>query len=434
MERPELGPRGAAERVRRRITKTLRRLGPGLVTGAANDDPACIGTHAQVGARFGTELLWLAPWTLPLLAVVQEMCAQLGNIAGQGLASVLRWHYPRPVLWTTVALVTVANVVNLAADLGVMASALRLLVGGPQEGWLVALAAVTGLLQVFVPYGHYARVLKVVALTLLAYVAAVFIVRLDWTAVLADTLVPRLRLDRAALTSIVAVIGTRLSPYLFFWQPSQVVEEEVEEGKTSLDARKGTTRTTLRRLQLDVIAGSVVANLVTWSIMVTTAATLHAQGHTDVQTATDAARALEPLAGRGAALVFSLGILGTGFLAVPVLAGGIGYALGEAFGWTRGLGRRLPEAPGFYAAIAGALCLATLLNFFGVSPIRALFLSQLLNGLVAVPLVFLLLHLCNNRAVMGAHVNGRLSNGLGLVTALVILAAMVALVWTEARG
>jgi NRAMP (natural resistance-associated macrophage protein)-like metal ion transporter len=434
MDGRELGPRGAAERVRRRLTRTLRRLGPGLVTGAANDDPACIGTHAQVGARFGTELLWLAPWTLPLLAVVQEMCAQLGNIAGQGLASVLRWHYPRWVLWTTVPLVVVANVVNLAADLGVMASSLALLAGGRPGGWLLVLAAVTGVLQVVVPYGRYARVLKIVALTLLAYVAAVFLVRLDWRTVLAHTALPRLALDRTALASIVAVIGTRLSPYLFFWQPSQVVEEEVEEGKTSLDARKGTTRTTLRRLQLDVIAGSVVANLVTWAIMVTTAATLHAQGRTEVQTATDAARALEPLAGAGAALIFSLGILGTGFLAVPVLAGGIGYALGEAFGWSRGLGRRLPEAPGFYAAIVGALLLATLLNFLGVSPIRALFVSQLLNGLVAVPLVFLLLHLCNNHAVMGARVNGRLANGLGGLTALVLLAATAALIWTEVRG
>ncbi|HEU4698629.1 MAG TPA: Nramp family divalent metal transporter [Gemmatimonadales bacterium] len=432
--RVRLTGRRAAERVRRRVTKTLGRLGPGLVTGAANDDPGCIGTHAQVGAQFGTSLLWLAPWTLPLLAVVQEMAAQLGNIAGEGLASTLRRHYPRGVLWSTTTLLVAANLVNLAADLGVMAETLQLLVGGPRALWIVALAALLGLLQTFVPYGPYARVLKIVTLSLLAYVAGVFLVRLDWPTALRHTFVPSLAFSEPVLLAVVAVIGTRLSPYLFVWQPSQVVEEEVEEGKTTRAERQGTTRLTLRRLQLDVLAGSVMANLVTWAIMVTTAATLHASGTTEVRSAADAARALEPVAGSLAALIFTVGILGTGFLAVPVLAGGIGYVLGEAWSWRRGLGRRPADAPGFYAAILGALAIAAALNFVGVSTIRALFLSQLLNGVVAAPLVFLLLHICNNRAVMGRHVNGRLANTLGGLTALVMLAAMLGLVWSMVDG
>jgi NRAMP (natural resistance-associated macrophage protein)-like metal ion transporter len=411
----------------------LKRLGPGLVTGAANDDPGAIGTHAQVGAQFGAAGFWLAPYTLPLTAVVLEMCAQIGNVSGRGLVTILRFHYPRWVLWGAVSLVAVANVVNLAADLGLMAQAVRLLAGGPVLAWLLLLAVGSAALQLFVPYAAYARVLKALALSLFAYVVAVFLVPQDWGAVLRATLVPAMRADQAFVMGVVAVLGTRLSPYVLVWQPSQVVEEEIGDGKARLADRVGASRREVRAMQVDVIAGSVVANLVTWAILVTTAATLHARGITNVESATQAADALRPAAGRLAYLLFAVGILATGLLAVPVLAGGVAYAMGEALGWPRGLRRGVGREPQFYTVIALCIALAVLLNLVGVNPIRALVLSQVLNGLVAIPLVFLVQRICNNTAVMGDKTNGRLANTLGWITFVIIAAVGALAVWGMTR-
>ena len=411
----------------------LKRVGPGLVTGAANDDPGAIGTHAQVGAQFGGAGFWLAPYTIPLTAVVLEMCAQIGSVSGRGLVTILRFQYPRWVLWGAVSLVTVANVVNLAADLGVMADAVRLLVGGPPWLWLLVLAAASGALQVLVPYERYAKVLKVLALSLLGYVVAVFLVPQDWGAVLKATFVPSARWDAAFVMGVVAVIGTRLSPYALLWQGAQVVEEEIGDGKTRLAERVGATRREVRATQVDVIAGSLVANLVTWAILVTTAATLHARGVTTVESATQAADALKPAAGPLAYGLFAVGILATGLLAVPVLAGGVAYAVSEALGWPRGLRRGARREPKFYAVLALCIAVAVLLNFVGVNPIRALVMSQVLNGLVAIPLVFLVLRIANDRAVMGDKTNGRLANALGWGTFAVIAAVGLAAVWGLAR-
>jgi len=411
----------------------LRRLGPGLVTGAANDDPGAIGTHAQIGAQFGAAGFWLAPYTLPLTAVVLEMCAQIGNVAGRGLVTILRFHYPRWVLWGAVGLFAVANVVNLAADLGVMAAAVQLLAGGPALLWLLVVAVASGALQVLVPYAPYARVLKFLALSLFAYVVAVVLVPQDWGAVLRATFVPTVRWDSTFLMSVVAVIGTRLSPYVLVWQPAQVVEEQIDEGKVRLSQRVGATRREVRAIQVDVIAGTLVANVVTWAIMVTSAATLHERGITNVTTATQAADALKPAAGTLAYAIFALGILATGLLAVPVLAGGVAYAIGEALGWKRGLARDAKRAKRFYAVIVLCITVAVLLNLLGVNPIRALVLSQLLNGLVAIPLVFLVLRICNNPAIMGSNTNGRLANTLGWGTFLIIAAVGMAAVWGMMR-
>ncbi len=421
------GPRGG-------LRYYLKRLGPGLVTGAANDDPGAVGTHAQVGAQFGAASFWLAPYTLPLTAIVLEMCAQIGNVSGRGLVTILRFHYPRWVLWGAVTLLTVANVVNLAADLGVMASAVEMLVGGPVRVWLVAIAVASGLLQVFVPYAPYARVLKLLALSLFAYVVAVFLVPQDWGAVLRATFVPTFRWDAAFLMGVVAVLGTRLSPYVLVWQPAQVVEEQIDDGKERLAERVGASGREVRAMQVDVVAGSIVANLVTWAILATTAVTLHARGVTNVESATQAAEALRPAAGDFAFAIFALGILSTGLLAVPVLAGGIGYAVGEALGWSRGLGRPAGHAKAFYGVISLAIALAVLLNFVGVNPIRALVLSQVLNGLVAVPLVFLVLRICNDRRVMGDRVNGPIANALGWATFVVIALVGAGAVWGMTQG
>jgi Mn2+/Fe2+ NRAMP family transporter len=382
---------------------------------------------------YGAAVFWLAPYTVPLTAVVLEMCAQIGSVSGRGLVTILRFHYPRWVLWAAVALVTVANVVNLAADLGVMADAIRMLAGGPPALWLVTLAVGSGALQVLVPYERYAKVLKVLALSLLGYVVAVFLVPQDWGAVLRATFVPSARWDAAFVIGVVAVLGTRLSPYALVWQGAQVVEEEIGEGRTSLADRVGATRREVRGTQADVIAGSVVANLVTWAIMVTTAATLHGRGVTSVESATQAADALKPAAGPLAYWIFASGILATGLLAVPVLAGGVAYAVSEALGWPRGLRRGAARQPRFYAVLALCIGVAVLLNFAGVTPIRALVLSQVLNGLVAVPLVFLVLRIANDRAVMGDKTNGRLANVLGWGTFVVMAAVGAAAVWGLAQ-
>lgn len=411
----------------------LRRLGPGLVTGAANDDPAAIGTHAQVGAQFGAASFWLAPYTLPLTAVVLEMCAQIGNVSGRGFVTILRFHYPRWVLWSAVTLFTVANVVNLAADLGIMADAVRGLAGGAPLVWLVLLAAGSAALQVFVPYDAYARVLKLLALSLFAYVVAVVLVPQDWDTVLRSTLIPDVHWDAAFAMSVVAVIGTRLSPYVLVWQPAQVVEEEIGEGKTRLAQRVGATRREVRAMQVDVMAGSLVANVVTWAILVTTAATLHARGVTTVETATQAADALRPAAGALAYALFAVGILATGLLAVPVLAGGVAYAVGEALGWPRGLRRGVARQPQFYGVLVLSIVVAVLLNLVGVNPIRALVLSQIVNGLVAIPLVYLVLRICNDVAVMGRDTNGPLANTLGWITFAIMAAVGAGAIWGLTR-
>ena len=416
-----------------RLGYYLKRLGPGLVTGAANDDPGAIGTHAQVGARFGAASFWLAPYTLPLTAVVLEMCARIGNVSGRGLVTILRFHYARWVLWGVVALFTAANCVNLAADLGVMAESVRLLVGGPARLWLVVLAALAAVLQLFAPYALYTRVLKLLALSLFAYVVAVILVPQDWGAVLRATFLPTVRADAAFAMGVVAVLGTRLSPYVLVWQPAQVVEEEIDEGRTRLAERMGATHREVRALQVDVIAGSVVANLVTWAILVTAAATLHARGQTDVQSATQAAAALEPAAGSLAYALFAVGILSTGLLAVPVLAGGVAYAVGEALGWPRGLRRGVMRQRRFYATIVACIALAVLLNLVGVNPIQALVWSQVVNGLVAIPLVFLVLRICNDRAVMGDKRNGPLANALGWSAFVIVAAVGAAAVWGMLR-
>lgn len=411
----------------------LKRLGPGLVTGAANDDPGAIGTHAQVGAQFGAASFWLAPYTLPLTAVVLEMCGRIGTVAGRGLVTLLRFHYPRWVLWGAVSLFAVANVINLAADLGVMADAVRMLAGGPPRLWLLLLAVGSGALQMFVPYGPYARVLKVLALSLFAYVVAVFLVPQQWGDVLRATFVPTFHWDAAFVTGLVAVLGTRLSPYVLVWEPAQVVEEEVGEGKTRLQDRVGASPREIRALEVDTIAGSTVANLVTWAILVTAAATLHARGVTTVETAAQAAEALKPAAGKLAYALFALGILSVGLLAVPVLAGGVAYAVGEARGWPRGLRRGVTREPKFYAVLACCIVAAVLLNLVGVSPIRALFISQVVNGLVAVPLVFLVLRISGNAEIMGDARNGWLATALGWGTLLVIAAVGAAGVWSLTR-
>jgi NRAMP (natural resistance-associated macrophage protein)-like metal ion transporter len=404
-----------ASRPRRKLRGPgyFKRLGPGIVTGAADDDPSGIGTYSQVGAAFGFGLLWTTLATLPLAIAVQEATARLGLVTGKGLAALLRERFPRPVLIGAVTLVAVANTFNIGADIASMAAAAGLLVPVPQMLAAVAFALVMVVLEVTVPYHRYARVLRWLALSLLAYVGVLVIVHVDWAAVLAHTLVPRFHANRAGVAALLAVFGTTISPYLFFWQAAEEVEEQ-DGGHQPAD------RGRLVAMRGDVAAGMGSGIAVMFAIMTTSAVTLGAHGAVQVDTAQQAAEALRPLAGELAGLLFAAGIVGTGLLAVPVLAGSTAYAIVESAGWPEGLGRRVRQARAFYLVIAISILVGVAMDFIGVSPIRALYLAAILNGVAAPPLLVLIALLARSKDVLGQHRSGLPSQLLVGAAALIM--------------
>jgi len=394
------------------------RLGPGLVTGASDDDPSGIGTYSQAGAGFGFGLLWTAWITLPLAAAVQEVSGRLGLVSGHGLAALIKMRFPRWVLFGAVALVATANGFNIGADLGSMAASVRLLVPVPQAVLLVAMAGLMVGLEIFIPYERYAKVLRWLTLSLVAYIAVLFVIDVNWGTVLRQTFIPRISWTRSEIAMLIAILGTTISPYLFFWQASEEVEEkQLEKEKHAVD------REHLSLMRADVLAGMASAVLVMFAIMVASAATLGKHGVTTVQTAQQAAEALRPIAGRLASLLFTLGIVGTGALAVPVLAGSSAYALSEAFGWDQGLGRKFRGARKFYLVIGGAMLVGLGLNFVGIDPIRALYFAAILNGVAAPPLILLMLILSNHEPTCGKWTARRWSNAL-VGVALVLMTAL----------
>jgi len=393
------------------------RLGPGLVTGASDDDPSGIGTYSQAGAAFGFGLLWTTWITLPLAAAVQEVAGRLGLVSGHGLAALIKMRFPRWVLFGAVALVAVANGFNIGADLGSMAASIRLLVPVPQALLLVAMAGLMVGLEIFIPYERYAKVLRWLTLSLVSYIAVLFVIGVNWGSVLRQTFIPRISWNRPQIAMLIAILGTTISPYLFFWQASEEVEEKQLEKKHAVD------REHLSLMRADVLAGMASAVLVMFAIMVASAATLGKHGVTTVQTAPQAAEALRPIAGRLASLLFTLGIVGTGLLAVPVLAGSTAYALSEAIGWREGLGRKFSRARKFYLVIGGAMLVGLALNFVGIDPIRALYFAAILNGVAAPPLILLMLILSNHQPTCGRWTARRWSNALVSV-ALVLMTAL----------
>ena len=417
--------------VGRSLAGLMRTLGPGLITGAADDDPSGISTYSQAGAAFGYATLWVAVVSFPLMAAVQLMCARIGFVARRGLASVLREHYPRPVLWAACALLLVANTLNIAADLGGMAAGARLLTGWPAAVFVPVFAVAIVALLVFASYVWVARVFKWLTLVLFAYVLTAFLAHPDWRAVLRGTVVPHLGASSAYLLTLVALLGTTISPYLFFWQASQEAEEVAARDRTrALGTRVQRPRAAwraLRALRLDVLLGMFASNLIMYFIILTAGATLHVAGLTNVQTAEQAATALRPLAGPAASLLFTLGLVGTGMLGVPVLAGSGAYALAEAAAWRSGMDETPDTAPQFYGIIALSVGLGTALTFARVDAIRLLFWSAVVNGVFAPPLIVLVLVVCNNRRVMRDDANGVWLNTLGGLAALAMAAAAVAL-------
>jgi NRAMP (natural resistance-associated macrophage protein)-like metal ion transporter len=406
-----------------------RALGPGLITGASDDDPSGIGTYSQTGAQFGLGHLWTAPLTLPLMAAVQEICARIALASGTGLAENIRRQHPRAVLYACVLLLCVANTVNIGADLGAMAAAARLLVRLPFLAWLVGFTLLSVLLEVFISYQRYARFLRYLTFSLLAYVFEAFVVRVQWRTALVHTIAPSFRMNREVLMNLVAILGTTISPYLFFWQAGQEVEEEIAEGRRTRAARRGVTGVELKWMRLDVFAGMLVSIVVMYFIMLTTAVTLFPHGVHTIESAPEAAEALRPLAGTFAYALFAIGVVGTGLLAVPVLAGSAAYAVAEAFVLRRGLYLKLRQAHGFYAVIAVSTLVGAGINLLHINPMRALYYTAVVNGMIAPVLLACIMLLANNRSIMGRRANGPLANVLGwTATALMASAALAALV------
>lgn len=412
-----------------RLSDFLKDLGPGLITGAADDDPSGISTYSVAGASYGYATLWTALLSFPLMAAIQLMCARLGMVTGCGLASVLRARYSRWVLWFACTLVVVANVFNIGADLGGMADAMQMMTGVRAYLWTPFFAALILTLLLWTSYRLMARIFKWLTLVLFAYVIAAFLSHPNWGNVLRATFIPHLEWSKDYISVLVAILGTTISPYLFFWQAAQEVEEDREHGKTTVAQRKGATNKELRVAKRDVITGMLLSNLVMYFLILTTGATLNAHGHKHIETAKQAAEALRPLAGQGAYWLFTFGIIGTGMLAVPVLAGSCAYAIAEGAKWKDASLNLQPRlATKFYAVIGVAIAIGLAFDFAGFNAVRMLFWSAVLNGLLAPPLVIMVVLLTGDRKVMGNRVNSRGMKVLGWACAAVMSAAAIALV------
>ncbi len=379
----------------------IRRLGPGLITGAADDDPSGIATYSQVGAQFGYGLAWTMLFSLPFMIVIQEISARIGCVTGLGIAENLRRHYGPWLVRGIVSLLLVANVINLGADLGAMGAALALLLGGPSRLYTIGFGILCVVAEVFISYGAYSALLKWLTLSLFAYVAVVFTVHVPWDQALLATIVPHLTFGAGEATALVAVLGTTISPYLFFWQASLEVAERRRRGGTPLSLEPESAQPELRRIRADTVIGMGMSNLIAIFIIFATAATLHASGVTEIQTSSQAAEALRPIAGAFTFAVFGAGIIGTGLLAVPVLAGSAAYALAETFEWREGLDRTLLQAKSFYAAVAIATMAGVGLNFTALDPVRALYWSAVVNGVLAAPVMAVVMLLASNPRAMG---------------------------------
>ncbi len=427
MQTTQISPESPPRR-RDRVQQFFQCLGPGLITGAADDDPSGISTYSVAGSAYGYAGLWTALFSFPLMSAVQLMCARLGMVTGRGLASVIRNRYPPWVLWPACALVVIANVFNIGADLGGMADAMQMVTGVRSYYWTPFFTLLILALLFWTSYRTIARIFKWLTLVLFAYVITAFLARPDWMAVLRSTFIPHIEWSRSYIAVLVGILGTTISPYLFFWQAAQEVEEDRAHGKATVAQRKGATDEELAAARTDVLTGMFFSNLVMYFIILTTAATLHAHGVTQIATAKQAAEALRPLAGKGAYWLFTLGLIGTGMLAVPVLAGSCAYAVAEGANWRKASLELKPlSAWPFYSTIAVAMLIGLALDFAGLDAVKMLFWSAVLNGVLAPPLVVLVVMLTSDKKVMGKRVNSPRMRALGWACAVVMGVAALAL-------
>ena len=409
--------------------KLLQVMGPGLITGASDDDPSGIATYSQVGAQFGYGLAWTLPLSYPLMVAIQEISARVGRVTGIGIAGNLRRHYPNSVASIIVLVLLVANVINLGADLGAMGAGLKLLIPGPQLLYVVLFGLLSAGLEIFTRYSRYVSVLKWLCLSLFSYVICAFVVKIPWLEVAHQVVVPPIALTNDYLMAIVAVLGTTISPYLFFWQAEQEVEDEREDRRAKpLLRAPWQARREFARIRLDTIIGMLISNAIAFFILVTAGATLHTHGITNINTAADAAEALRAVAGPFTFVVFAAGIIGTGLLALPVLAGSAAFAVGELFRWPVGLAKRPHRAKAFYGVIAAATLIGVVLNFTPIDPVKALYWSAVLNGLAAVPVMAVMMHLSHRKAIMGTFTLPVALSVLGWISTAVMGLAAVALI------
>ena len=421
----------AAAPARALAASWLKKLGPGLITGAADDDPSGIATYSQAGAQFGLQMLWTILFTYPLMVGIQVVSARIGRVSGRGLAGNIREHFPAWMVRAIVALLLIANTINIAADVSAMGEATTLIVGGSSRWYAALFGVISLLLQVFIPYSSYVRFLKWLTLALLAYVATVFTVHVPWLQVIAATAIPHLEWSPAYITTIVAVFGTTISPYLFFWQASQEVEElQACPNSQPLREAPAQARSHFHRIKVDTMIGMGFSNLVAFFIILTTAVTLHMHGIATIDTSAQAAAALRPLAGEFAFALFSAGIIGTGMLAVPVLAGSAAYAMAGAFQWEKGLEKKASQAKEFYGIIAFSTIVGIALGFTALDPIKALYWSAVINGVISVPIMIVMMLMAGRPAIMGRFVVGRRLQVLGWGATAAMALAVLAMFWT----
>jgi len=408
----------------------IKKLGPGIITGAADDDPSGIATYSQTGAQYGTGLLWMAAWTFPLMATIQEMCARIALVTGQGLAANIKASFSKKVLYVCTFLLFLANTLNIGANLGAMAEAVQLI--WPSASfvfWVVFIGLVGLILEIIIPYKTYARYLKYLVISLFAYIFTGLLIDMDWSNLAIKGIIPNIEFTKTQLLLITGILGTTISPYLFFWQTSQEVEAQIDQGKVTPESRLGTNKEEIKDMRIDVWTGIFLSNLVMFFIIAVCANTLFVSGITDIQTAADAAQALTPFAGRFATLLFAVGIIGTGLLSVPVLAGSTAYAFSESLGWKEGLYWKLKEARAFYGVIAVSVGLGILLNFVGIDPIKALIYSAIANGIIAPVIIVCIVHISSSEKIMGEFKNKKLTNVVGwIIAALMSMTAIATVV------
>lgn len=405
-----------------------QKIGPGFITGSSDNDPSGIATYTQAGAQFGFGQLWTAFLILPFMTAVQEMAARISMVAGSGITAVLRQKYPKWILWIFVSLILIANTINIGADLGAMADAAHLLIPAiPFPVYALFFTFLILFLEIFLTYKVYANILKWFAMTLLSYALTAFIVVTNWSELLVHAIIPTIQFNRDFILSIVAIFGTTISPYMFVWQSHEELEEEIANGRTTKELRKGATKTELVDMQHDTAIGMSFSQCITFFIISTAAMTFFKNGLFDIQTTAQAAQALEPLAGRFAALLYTAGIIGTGLLAVPVLSASASYALADGFGWREGLYRKFREAHGFYGIITLSTLVGLTINFVGINPIKALIWTAVVNGLITPPIILIMLLIANNQKIMGKHVNGKVSNFLVSGTLVITTIASILL-------
>ena len=414
----------------------LRRLGPGLITGAADDDPSGIATYSQVGAQFGMAMLWTMVFSFPLMAAMQEICARLGRITGAGIAANLRKHYPKPLLFGAVSLLCAANIFNLGADIAAIGAAAQLIFGGNLYVFAIGFGLMSVVLQIYVPYRRYVNYLKWLTLVLFAYVGTAFVVHVPWGRVMRATAIPEIAWSSDYWMALVAVLGTTISPYLFFWQASEEAEEvRVTRDESALKRKPHQAFAQFRRIAFDTRVGMALSNIIAFFIILTAAVTIYASGNgSKIHTAADAAKALEPVAGRFAFLLFATGIIGTGLLAVPILAGSAAYGVAETFRWRASLESKPEQAPKFYFVIAGATVIGSLLNFIGLDPIRALYWSAIANGIAAAPIMAMLMFMSANTKVVREFTLPLYLRTFGWIATAVMLVASIAFLTSIVRG